>query len=188
LAAGGIAYATIPGGSGTISGCYNETNGFLRVIDAEAGDACKNAEEPLAWNQQGPQGPPGDQGPPGPSSARVQGFLGLLVPATGAEVEFVGPILDIQPGNYVATGHVTFGSISNGTTQLNCGLSAGFHLPGVTLVTPDAGGSLTIGGGLTVPPATTGTLTIHCNQSRIATTSSVLANGFIQLIKVGTLN
>jgi hypothetical protein len=62
---GGIAYATIPGTSGTISACYEKNTGYLRVIDAEAGRACAKVETPLSWNQRGPAGARGADGAPG---------------------------------------------------------------------------------------------------------------------------
>jgi hypothetical protein len=66
---GGIALAAIPNGNGTISGCYDNRSGMLRVIDAEAGAVCRTSETALTWSQTGPQGPqglPGPSGPPGP--------------------------------------------------------------------------------------------------------------------------
>jgi len=57
--AGGIA----PDANGVIHGCHNLTNGALRVV--AAGDACKNSEEALSWNQQGVPGPTGNPGPTG---------------------------------------------------------------------------------------------------------------------------
>jgi hypothetical protein len=68
LAAGGVAYATIPDGNGVINGCYQKSGGRLRVIDATAGQTCDSKKEkPLSWSQTGPQGPAGQQGPQGPS-------------------------------------------------------------------------------------------------------------------------
>jgi hypothetical protein len=60
LAAGGVAFATIPDSGGTIHGCYSKINGVLRVVDS-ASD-CRTGETPIGWNQQGPKG---DPGPPG---------------------------------------------------------------------------------------------------------------------------
>ncbi len=34
VAVSGVAYATIPGSNGVISGCYSKLTGALRVIDA----------------------------------------------------------------------------------------------------------------------------------------------------------
>jgi hypothetical protein len=51
LAAGGIAYASIPDSNGVINGCYQKGSGQLRVIDTGAGGACTPSENALAWNQ-----------------------------------------------------------------------------------------------------------------------------------------
>src|SRR5712691_5259984 len=76
---GGVAYATIPDGSGVIHGCFVKNGGGLRVIDTDAGQKCKSTEAPIFWNQQGPKGdtgptgsagPKGDTGPQGPAGAK----------------------------------------------------------------------------------------------------------------------
>ena len=66
LLAAGAAYATIPGGTGVINGCYEKRTGILRVIDADAGAKCLSFETPISWNVGGPTGPKGPQGDPGP--------------------------------------------------------------------------------------------------------------------------
>ena len=66
LAAGGVAFATIPASSRTISGCYAKKTGGLRLIDAAKGQKCRAAlEAPINWNQKGLKGDPGPQGPRG---------------------------------------------------------------------------------------------------------------------------
>jgi hypothetical protein len=65
LLAGGVAVASIPDSSGVINGCWNKTNGNLRVIDT-ANDSCRTSEIAISWNETGPQGPQGPQGPAGP--------------------------------------------------------------------------------------------------------------------------
>ena len=75
--AGGVAVAmgAIPGQGGVIDGCYKQSTGDLRVIDAEAGTTCKPSEIAISFNQTGPRGLPGDKGdkgdpgPPGPTGA-----------------------------------------------------------------------------------------------------------------------
>lgn len=109
VASSGIAYAAIPAGDGSISGCYKPSNGDLRVIDAAA--TCSKGETPLAWNQRGPkgdtgaagatgaagpagpkgdsgpQGPKGDSGPQGPKGdTGPQGETGPAGPAALPEV------------------------------------------------------------------------------------------------------
>jgi hypothetical protein len=52
--AGGIAWASIPGSDGVISGCYvkdptSRNYGKLRAIDVENGKTCKSSEASLTW-------------------------------------------------------------------------------------------------------------------------------------------
>jgi hypothetical protein len=69
--AGGVAWAAIPGGDGTINGCYLKVTGTLRVIDTAKGQHCLSGlETPLSWSQQGPPGLPGAKGDTGPAGAK----------------------------------------------------------------------------------------------------------------------
>jgi len=114
----GTAYATIPGGDGTIHGCYAKSGGTLRVIDASVTN-CKSGETALDWSQkgvpgpQGPQGEKGESGEPGPAgpAGGVDSFGALndsdIVPLTpGAFVTVVSK--EVPAGNYAvfATGEV----------------------------------------------------------------------------------
>ncbi len=78
--AAGVAWATIPGGDGTIQGCYGKVGGVLRVIDPAKGEKCLGVEVPVSWDQKGlkgdagpagalgqagPKGDKGDRGDPG---------------------------------------------------------------------------------------------------------------------------
>lgn len=63
----GVAFAQIPAQDGTISACYSRSGGALRVVDE--GQACKNGETRLTWNQKGEPGPAGAAGPQGPAGA-----------------------------------------------------------------------------------------------------------------------
>ena len=79
VAAGGIAYASIPAG-GVVHGCYQKKSGGLRVIDTSTGDACSASEVSLDWSQTGPTGPTGSAGPQGDTgptgSSGPQGDIG----------------------------------------------------------------------------------------------------------------
>jgi hypothetical protein len=61
---GGVAYATIPDGSGVLHACYKQENGQLRLV--QAATDCNPSESAITWNQQGPKGDTGNTGPQGP--------------------------------------------------------------------------------------------------------------------------
>jgi hypothetical protein len=90
LAGGGMAYASTD--SEVISGCYNNTNGSLRVLTS---DACKGNETAIEWNQEGPQGMPGPQGQPGADGAQgpagPQGMMSTLGTTTEESPYSLGP-------------------------------------------------------------------------------------------------
>ncbi len=81
----GTAIATIPSTpDAVITGCYSNNNGSLRVIDKQAGDACRNNELEVSWNQKGVKGDPGATGPTGPTGVTgATGSQGATGP-TGA--------------------------------------------------------------------------------------------------------
>jgi Abnormal spindle-like microcephaly-assoc'd, ASPM-SPD-2-Hydin len=95
-AAGGVAWATIPGSDGAINGCYEKRTGILRVIDVEAGKACTQFELPISWNSRGLQGergiqgergsagPAGPQGPAGPGLDSLEDLSGLACMKAGS--------------------------------------------------------------------------------------------------------
>jgi hypothetical protein len=108
------AYAMIPSANGEIRGCFDHSNGNLRIVDEN--DVCHRGETLLVWNQAGVPGPagapgaaglngapgvPGPSGPPGPAGAApLFGFVnadGTLDPAlNGGIVAAVHP----TPGVY----------------------------------------------------------------------------------------
>lgn len=118
LALGGVALglssATVLGAiphstSNEIHACYGEGNGRVRIIDAEAGAACKSAEVPLSWNQAGPPGPAGAEGPIGPAGpagpigpAGPQGPQGPQGPAGTGTIDDVQLNFEIAPGEELA--------------------------------------------------------------------------------------
>ena len=125
LLVGGIAYATVPDGSGVIHGCYQKNQGSLRIIDTGQAQTCSSSESPLNWSQtgpQGPQGPQGTQGPQGPqgpsgsshaystSNLAAQTFLSpsantitkLTLPAGDYVVSATGTV--VKTGTFNTTG------------------------------------------------------------------------------------
>lgn len=97
IVGGGVAFASIPGADGTITGCYTtragvfDAKGTVRVV--EAASDCRTSETVLRWNEkgqpgpagpvgltgpEGPQGEPGEPGEPGQDGADgQQGLQGL---------------------------------------------------------------------------------------------------------------
>ena len=61
---GGIAVAAVPDDENAITGCYDRTNGNLRIVDAE--QPCRQSEARLTWNEAGTRGPAGVAGETGP--------------------------------------------------------------------------------------------------------------------------
>jgi hypothetical protein len=138
LAAGGIAYATIPDSGGVIHGCYAKSGGSLRVIDDSVTN-CKSTETALNWNIQGQQGPVGPAGPQG-----LQGFAGPQGPqgpvgptgpagpsgfshayfasskqvavAQSPAASTVGSVSGVPDGMYMIWGQVTFDDVLNEPT------------------------------------------------------------------------
>jgi|SRR5215216_264161 hypothetical protein len=50
-----------------INGCYDQKTGILRYLQS---GSCTSKENPISWNQLGPQGPPGPQGEKGDTGAQ----------------------------------------------------------------------------------------------------------------------
>src|SRR6185503_18676131 len=91
VAAGSFAFAAVPSPGGVINGCYNRSNGQMRVIDPP--QQCTSAERALSWNAEGPTGATGATGPTGPTGATgpagPRGFTG--------ETGGVGPVGPVGP-------------------------------------------------------------------------------------------
>ena len=122
-----VAWAAIPGGDGVIHSCVKHHR--LRVIDAEAGESCKRAETPLAWNQTGLRGLPGPPGPPGEQGAAgAPGRDGQSVtqaPADAAACPDGGVALTAANG----TGNVCNGADGEPGPPGSGGLAHGYHSP-----------------------------------------------------------
>ena len=102
-----IAFASLPGlasvpdSDGVIHGCFRKSDGRLRAINTDRGQACVKGERQLNWNQQGPEGPQGEQGIQGPAGAgspSVERIVASFTPAT----ESSSAASWTQPANTVA--------------------------------------------------------------------------------------
>lgn len=71
--------------------------GDVRII--EDGEACRNNESPVSWNQQGPQGEPGEPGEPGTVDVNITSDG----PTTASLIGFLE--IDGIPGESSAEGH-----------------------------------------------------------------------------------
>jgi hypothetical protein len=99
LAVAAVAGAAIPDSDdGEIHGCFQKNQGQLRVIDAQAGQACRPSEESLVWNQEGVQG---ETGPRGPSDAFSRWNNGELAADTLAPPRLLE--LTVPDGNFATT-------------------------------------------------------------------------------------
>lgn len=81
LGGAAIVSASIPDANGVIHGCIRN-NGDLRIIDS-ATQSCTTTQDPITFNQTGPQGPPG-------TSGSGSGLLSNLVGAdfSGASLQY----------------------------------------------------------------------------------------------------
>lgn len=120
------AYATIPDSSGVIHACYDMGNGTLRVIDTEAGEACRPQETALSWNQKGPQGqvgPRGPEGPRGPSDGYVTSLRGGPGIAVDNSVDVLS--LSLPAGDYMLSATARVQRNQAGTSRVVCDLNVG---------------------------------------------------------------
>jgi len=142
-AAGGAATAAIAADN-VISGCYNKTNGQLRIV--VSGNACLNSELPISWNQGGAQGPQGLQGPkgdPGPAgSGGSSTVYALIVKKVGAGAGTVTSPQGIECGEdctevLPAGTFVKFDVTANAGSVVPAGAPAPFTISSDTIVTVD---------------------------------------------------
>jgi hypothetical protein len=105
LVAVGIAYATIPNGD-VINACFTRNGGTLRVIDSST-SSCSSKEISLAWNVQGPQGPPGAKGDSGATNVVIR-----LGPTDDVEAGASSPFA-ISRANCLAGERATGGGFYN---------------------------------------------------------------------------
>lgn len=149
---GSVAYASVPDPTGSVDACYSTVTGQLRIIDTAKTPKCLILENPLSWQQGGPQGPQGavgpkgdtgpqgpqgdqgDQGAPGPQGAK--GDTGPAGPASFTDVQQIVvdlanvpngddttiATLPLPEGHYVITADATVHNQSNDVNNWTCGL------------------------------------------------------------------
>jgi hypothetical protein len=135
LAAGGIAYATIPDSSGVLHGCYS-ANGAnakggtqLYLVNSDQA-TCSNGQTAVPWGQTGPAGQTGPTGPAGPTGPQGpagptdiwdlnhygNGSLSIGVNNSTLVAEIIPP-----PGTYYVEASL-HGFNSNGAADIWCEL------------------------------------------------------------------
>jgi hypothetical protein len=107
LVAGGIAYATIPDASGVSHGCYNKTQGSLRIIDSDKAQTCSNGEAPRDWNQTGPQRPAGRPRPPSLDDPDDNAVTASQAEANGLDYEDAVPYMLVATMSLPSGGTIT---------------------------------------------------------------------------------
>ena len=173
--AAGIAYAAIPGGDGTIQGCYTKAGGGLRVVDSAS--QCRGFEVPISWNQKGPkgdQGIPGAVGTPGtPGGQGPKGDQGL----PGKDGATLSDITDLNglacsTGGTAGTIAVTVGNRPINGTQAPVSFACETGVVSAFRLTLSASGRSDLCGDI-VPCFYGGTLTVSVNGSNVNPPCSV---------------
>ncbi len=151
LAAGGIAYASLPDSNGIIHGCYNPSGAkssggtSLNIIDSPY--ACPKGQQAITWNQQGPKGATGARGPTGANGTNgTNGSRGPTGPkgptgASGASnsyAAFNSHVVDIDgrdgkqqivgvselpAGDYLVWATITNGGVDVNSDDMVCNLT-----------------------------------------------------------------
>lgn len=182
IAAGGIAYASIPlDSNGVIHGCYNSDNGALRVFGkSRDSQQCNAGEKALDWSQTGPTGAtgPSDGGSSATGSNTTVAAGGQHVAVSGTE------ITQLPAGTYVYSASV-FITPSAGTTRARC--SAG---------SPNGGFATNVGDTTVSTPQwipVVGKLVVKGNSADIECNEDDNVNGFnvhgaLIVTRVGTLH
>lgn len=107
--------SSIPDSAGVIHACYDSGNRMLRVIDTEAGEACRSQDTELSWNKTGPQGPPG------PSDGYVTSLRG----GPGINVDSIVDVLSLSlpAGDYMLSASARVQRDRPGTSRVVCDIT-----------------------------------------------------------------
>jgi hypothetical protein len=186
LVAGGIAYATIPDGSGVIHACYQKNQGALRVIDTDKAQTCASSESPLTWSQTGPQGQQGPPGPTGPSDVwSVDGYN-----AGFKNLPFQTPVnlattSTLPAGSYFVQAETEAENILSVSTAYFCDLVDSSNTPyQETRVTSSDWVTIPVQAVVTL--ASSDTISLQCEAANSAGTEAF--NWQLAAIKVGTVH
>ena len=135
LAAGSIAWASVPDPRGMITGCYDKQSGALRVTDTQSGvpKDCGSKELQLLWSQQGPQGVPGPQGAPGPQGPQSPQGPSGAAPARNTEIVGQVTVAGVNGAAPMAIRGFSWGA-SNSDGGLGGGAGGKTTIDDVTLV------------------------------------------------------
>jgi hypothetical protein len=148
LAAGGVAYATIPDAGGVFTACRSNANGSLRLIDPSSSSGsllsrCTGNETQVSWNQKGQAGAAGADGK-SPTVAQLQ-TGDSHCPAGGASLtDASGNVAYVCNGANGADGKSFAGSFTSPNGQFSLSVSDA----GVKVVGPDSSITLPAGGGI----------------------------------------
>ena len=101
----------------TIHACVNASSGSVRLLLSPT-DVCRQGEQALSWNTEGPAGPPGPPGSPGPTGA--QGIPGPAGTARAyALVHVTGPFGG-EHTEFVAAKTYTFAGVNSPSPGVFC--------------------------------------------------------------------
>jgi len=173
-----VAYAAIPSSSGTITACV-DSKGALKLIDAEAGNACGTGKYALTWNQEGPAGP---QGAPGSTNGYYKtGTTTVLQPGAG-NTTLVS--LALPAGNYVVYARATVSSASfaGATCYLQASGVVGDDFQNVIVNSSFPNARVSLMRALMLSAAST--VTVNCGSGSGATVSGPA----VSAVKVGSLD
>jgi hypothetical protein len=144
-----------------------------------AAGQCLPSEQPITWNQTGPQGEVGPQGPQGPQGA--QGEVGPRGPSDAWDVFRQPPVaitgtnfndanvllsIDLPAGKFAITSKANISSNGSGGGLVRCYTKSnvGWYDMGIASIGPNAGQTLeaTLSTTFTATEAAPGPLTLRC--------------------------
>jgi Gp5 C-terminal repeat (3 copies) len=174
LTSAGIAFATIPDGSGVYTACRLNGVGTIRLIDPSGPSNsllshCTALETQISWSQQGPKGDTGANGTNGISPTVAQLAAGdSHCPAGGAALtDAHGTIAYVCSGQNGVDGK----SFSGTFTSPDGNYSLSVTDAGVAINGPDARITMPSGGGLTI--TSNSSLTISGNTTQVVGSNSL---------------